>query len=91
MGTVMNIKEAVECFREKRGTQQYHEDCDFCVKRADQLEDKATEEIRNMHLKVDGVMEEVEAAKQRNSSQQPASTPQEHPILEETHFLEETS
>ena len=75
MGTIMNIKEAVQCFREKRGTKQYHEDCDFRFRRADQLEDKATEEIRNMHLKVDGVMEDVEVAKQRNSSQQPASTP----------------
>ena len=81
MATVWNLKQAIQVFKDKRGTNQFYEDCNIRTRKANQSEETAELEIRKMHKRIDVTLKEVAAAKEevttsreKNSSQQTATS-----------------
>ena len=40
VATGLNITEAIKCFKEKHGTNIFHDDCDYRIQKADKIEEK---------------------------------------------------
>ena len=68
MATVWNLKQAIQVFKDKRGTNRFYEDCDIRTGKAIHLDETAVLEIRKMHKRIDVTLKEVAASKEKEEA-----------------------
>ena len=67
--TILNMKEAVTIFKEKRGTINYHMDEDFRVHKAEKAKGKIDNDLPRMHIAIYDAFNTLEEAERKRAQQ----------------------